>query len=49
MPLSNLLKSATGTCRYCGQRAGFIARVHRDCQETIQTGWNEIVAIVAET
>ena len=30
MPLSNLLKSATGTCRFCNQKAGILRRKHPD-------------------
>ena len=48
MPLSNLLKSAAGTCRHCRRKAGIIAHAHRDCQETFQAGWTEMVAIAAE-
>ena len=48
MPFSNLLRSAAGTCRHCRQKAGIIARAHRDCQETFQDGWTEMVAIAAE-
>ena len=48
MPLSNLLKSAAGTCRYCRQKAGIITRAHRDCQETFQSGWTEMVTIAAD-
>ena len=48
MPLSNLLKSAAGTCPFCHQKAGILARAHRDCQESFQSGWTEMVAIAAE-
>ena len=48
MPLSSLLKSAAGTCPFCHQKAGIIARAHRNCQDTFQTGWTEMVAIAAE-
>ena len=48
MPLSNLLHAAAGTCRYCRQKAGIIARTHRDCQETFQSGWTEMVTIAAK-
>ena len=48
MPLSNLLKSAAGTCRYCRRKAGVIARAHRGCEETFQSGWTEMVAIATE-
>ena len=34
---------AAGTCRYCSQKAGIIARAHRDCQETFQAGWTNSV------
>ena len=48
MPLSNLLKSAAGTCRHCHRKAGVIARAHRDCQATFDAGWTQMVAIAAE-
>ena len=48
MALSNLLKSAAGTCPFCRQKAGILARAHRDCQETFQAGWTEMVAIAAD-
>ena len=48
MPLSNLLHAAAGTCPHCRQKAGIIAHAHRDCQETFQAGWTEMVAIAAE-
>ena len=48
MPLSNLLKSAGGTCPHCGQNAGIIARSHRDCQATFDAGWVEMVAQPAD-
>ena len=28
MPLSNLLKSADGTCPFCSQKAGILSREH---------------------
>ena len=28
MPLSNLLKSAAGTCPFCNQKAGILSREH---------------------
>ena len=49
MPLSNILHTAAGTCRHCHRKAGIIARAHRDCQETFQAGWTEMVAIAAQT
>ena len=48
MPFSSTLKSAAGTCRYCRRRAAVIARAHRDCQDTFQPGWTEMVAIATE-
>ena len=48
MPLSNLLHAAAGTCPHCGQKASIIARAHRDCQETFQVGWTEMVNLAAE-
>ena len=32
MPLSNLLKSAAGTCPFCHQRAGILSREHPECR-----------------
>ena len=43
MPLSNLLKSAAGTCPFCRQKAGILSRDHPDCRRTFQAGWNEMV------
>ena len=44
MPLSSLLKSAADPCRHCRRKAGFLIRVHRDCQATLDAGWAEMVA-----
>ena len=43
MPLSNLLKSAAGTCPFCNQKAGIISHEHPECRRTHQAGWNEMV------
>ena len=48
MPLSNLLKSATGTCPFCRQKAGIIAREHPQCRRTFQAGWNEMVRLASD-
>ena len=40
MPLSNLLKSAAGTCRHCGQKAGVLSRDHPSCRQTFDAGWD---------
>ena len=47
MPLSNLLKSAAGTCPFCNQKAGILSREHPDCRRTHQAGWNEMVRLAA--
>ena len=48
MPLSNFLKSAAGTCRYCGNKAGVIARDHTECRRTFDASWNRMVGIAAD-
>ena len=45
MPLSNLLKSAVGTCPFCNQKAGILSRKHAECRRTHQAGWNEMVEL----
>ena len=45
MPLSNLLKSAAGTCPFCRQKAGILTRQHSECRRTYQAGWNEMVRL----
>ena len=48
MPLSNLLKSAAGTCPFCRQKAGIMSREHPECHKTFQAGWNEMVGLAAD-
>ena len=48
MPLSNLLKSAAGTCPFCHQKAGIISREHQGCRRTYQAGWDEMVHLAAQ-
>ena len=48
MPLSNLLRSATGTCPFCHQKAGILSRGHPDCRRTFDAGWQEMVRLAAE-
>ena len=48
MPLSNLLKSAAGTCRYCGRKAGVLTRDHPGCRRTFDVGWTQMVNLAAE-
>ena len=47
MPLSNLLKSAAGTCPFCRQKAGILSRKHPECRRTHQAGWNEMVRLAS--
>ena len=47
MPLSNLLKSAAGTCPFCNQKAGILSREHPDCRRTYTAGWDEMVNLAA--
>ena len=48
MPLSNLLKSAAGTCPFCSQNAGILSREHPECRRVHQAGWNEMVELAAD-
>ena len=48
MPFSNLLRSAGGTCRFCGQKAGVLTRSHSGCRRTFDSGFQEMVALAAE-
>ena len=48
MPLSNLLKSAAGTCPFCNQKAGILSREHPDCRRTYTAGWDEVVNLAAQ-
>ena len=48
MPLSNLLKSAAGTCPFCNQKAGILIREHPDCRRAHQAGWDEMVQLAAQ-
>ena len=47
MPLSNLLKSAAGTCPFCHQKASYPANTP-DCRRTFQAGWNEMVRLASD-
>ena len=47
MPLSNLLKSAAGTCLFCNQKAGILSREHPGCGRTYQADWQEMVRLAA--
>ena len=48
MPLPNLLRSAVGTCRYCSNRDGLIARDHHECRRAFDAGWNRMVELAAD-
>ena len=48
MPLSNLLKSAAGTCPFCRQKAGILSREHPECRRAHQAGWHEMVQLAAQ-
>ena len=48
MPLSNLLKSAAGTCPFCNQKAGILSREHPRCRRTFQVGWDEMVELALD-
>ena len=48
MPLSNLLKSAAGTCHFCKQKAGILSREHPECRRAHQAGWQEMVQLAAQ-
>ena len=48
MPISNILKSAAGTCQYCGNKAGLIARDHPECRRTHDAEFREMVDLAAE-
>ncbi len=43
MPLSNLLKSAAGTCPFCRKKAGILSREHSQCRRAHQAAWVEMV------
>ena len=47
MPLSNLLRSAAGTCPFCQQKAGILSLEHSQCRRTHRAGWNEMVSLAA--
>ena len=48
MPLRQFFQSLNGTCRYCGQQAGIFHRNHQECQETHQSGWEEMIQLAAQ-
>ena len=48
MPLSNLLKSAAGTCPLCHQKARILSREHPECRRAHQAGWQEMAQLAAQ-
>ena len=48
MPLSNLLKSAAGTCSFCHEKAGILSRAHPSYRRAHQAGWHEMVQLAAQ-
>lgn len=47
MPLSNLIRTAAGTCRYCGNKAGVLTRDHPECRRTFDAVWDQVVGFAA--
>ena len=37
-----------GNCKYCGQKAGFLRRSHKDCDDAHKAGRQRMVALVAD-
>ena len=48
MPLSNLLRTAAGTCRYCHRKTRIITRDHPECGRTYNAGWHRMVNLAAQ-
>ena len=48
MPLSNILKSAAGTCPLCHQKTGILSCEHSQCHRTHDAGFQEMVNLSAE-
>ena len=48
MPLSNLPKSAVGTCPFCHQKSGILNRSHTECRRAHRAGWNEMVELARD-
>ena len=46
--MNMLLQSLTGTCRYCGQKAGFLRKQHSPCRDLHTTGIQEMVQLAAQ-
>ena len=48
MRMSNILKSASGTCPFCHQKADIISREHSQCRRAHDAGFQEMVNLAAE-
>ena len=48
MPLSRLLQSLNGTCRYCGQKAALVQRGHPQCRQAHASGYQEMVQLASQ-
>ena len=48
MPIAQILQSLKGTCRFCRQQTSLLKRDHRECRQTHQTGWQEMVQLAAQ-
>ena len=48
MPLETLLRTASGTCRHCGQKADIITRDHPACNHTFEAGWKQMIQLAAK-
>ena len=48
MPLTQLLQALNGTCRHCGQKAGFLRRQHSHCRDLHAIGIQEMVQLAAQ-
>ena len=48
MPLTQLLQALNGTCRHCGQKAGFLRKQHSPCRDLHQAGFTEMIQLAAQ-
>ena len=48
MPIAQILQSLKGTCRFCRQQTSLLKRDHRECRQTHQTGWQEMIQLAAQ-
>ena len=48
MTLARILQSLNSNCRYCGQQTSLLQRDHRECRQTHQAGFAEMVQFAAQ-